>query len=128
MSARHRIAVVDDDLSVRRALCRLLRSLDVEAEAYGSGQAFLAALNSTMPDCVILDLHMPDMNGIELQERLAGSGKRLPVVMITGHDEPGMQARCLAAGVNIYLRKPLNDDALLSAIEQAIATGSARRS
>jgi FixJ family two-component response regulator len=125
MSARHRIAVVDDDHSVRKALCRLLRSFGIEAEAYESGKEFLDALRSTLPDCLILDLRMPDMSGLELQRRLADAGVRLPTVVITGHDEPGMQAKCLAAGAGTYLRKPLDEKALLRAIEDAIAAMAA---
>lgn len=121
MSPRHRIAVVDDDHSVRKALCRLLRSFGIEAKAYESGKEFLEALRSTLPDCVVLDLRMPDMSGLELQRRLADAGVRLPTVVITGHDEPGMRSKCLAAGASTYLRKPLDEKALLLAIEDAIA-------
>jgi FixJ family two-component response regulator len=121
MSARHRIAVVDDDHSVRRALCRLLRSVDLDASAYGSGREFLEALSTSPPDCLVLDLRMPDMNGLEVQRCLTENGFRVPVVMITGHDEPGMQAKCILAGASTYLRKPLDEQSLLGAIEQAIA-------
>jgi FixJ family two-component response regulator len=126
MSARHRIAVVDDDHSVRKALCRLLRSVDLEAEAYGSGREFLDALHKAMPDCLVLDIRMPDMNGLELQRHLAGSGVHLPIIIVTGHDEPGMQAECMAAGASRYLRKPLDDMALLEAIETAITDRRSR--
>jgi FixJ family two-component response regulator len=122
MSGRHRIAIVDDDHSVRKALQRLLRSINLDADAYGSGREFLAALADAMPDCLVLDLQMPEMNGLELQQQLAESGVRLPVVVITGHDEPGMRAQCMAAGASMYLRKPLDDKVLLEAISIAIAT------
>jgi FixJ family two-component response regulator len=122
MSGRHRIAIVDDDHSVRKALQRLLRSINLDADAYGSGREFLAALAGAMPDCLVLDLQMPEMNGLELQQQLAESGVRLPVVVITGHDEPGMRAQCMAAGASMYLRKPLDDKVLLEAISTAIAT------
>src|SRR5262249_2482580 len=121
MSARHRIAVVDDDHSVRKALCRLLRSVDLDGEAYGSGKEFLQALRSSMPDCLVLDLRMPDMTGLELRRHLTDSGVQLPTIMITGHDEPGARAECMAAGASRYLRKPLDDKALLKAIDTAIA-------
>jgi FixJ family two-component response regulator len=127
MSARHRVAVVDDDHSVRKALCRLLRSFDIEAEAYESGKEFLEALRSTLPDCLVLDLRMPDMSGLELQQRLTDAGIRLPTVVITGYDDPGMQSKCLAAGAATYLRKPLDDKALLRAIEDSIVTISTSR-
>lgn len=121
MSARHRIAVVDDNHSVRKALQRLLRSVNLDADAYGSGREFLDALGDARPDCLVLDLQMPEMNGFELQQHLAESGIHLPVVVITGHDEPGMRAQCMAAGASTYLRKPLDDKVLLDAINTAIA-------
>ena len=124
MCARHRVAVVDDDHSVRRALRRLLRSADLDTEAYGSGHEFLDALAAAAPDCLVLDLQMPEMNGLELQQRLKDTGTRLPVVIVTGHDEPGMKARCMAAGVSAYLRKPIDGKALLEAIDRAIAEAS----
>ena len=125
MSARHRIAIVDDDHSVRKALCRLLRSLDIHAESYGSGREFLEAARRALPDCLVLDLRMPDMNGLELQQHLADRGIRLPTVIVTGHDEPGMRSRCIAAGASTYLRKPLDEKSLLQAIEDAIAAAAA---
>lgn len=128
MSARHRIAIVDDDHSVRKALCRLLRTADLDVEAYGSAMEFLAALKDGAPDCLVVDLRMPDMNGVELQRHLASTGRRLATVVITGHDEPGMQAECMAAGADTYLRKPLDDKALLEAIDKAITAAQARAS
>jgi len=127
MSARHRIAIVDDDHSVRKALCRLLRSLDIHAESYASGREFLDALQRALPDCLVLDLRMPDMNGLELQQHLTDRGIRLPTVMVTGHDEPGMRSKCVAAGAGTYLRKPLDEKSLLQAIEDAIAAAAAPR-
>jgi FixJ family two-component response regulator len=124
MSARHRIAIVDDDHSVRKALCRLLRSLDIHAEIYGSGREFLDAVRCALPDCLVLDLRMPDMNGLELQQHLTDRGIRLPTVIVTGHDEPGMKSRCIAAGASTYLRKPLDEKSLLQAIEDAIAAAT----
>lgn len=124
MSTRHRIAVIDDDHSVRKALQRLLRSVNLDADAYGSGREFLDALGAARPDCLVLDLQMPEMNGLELQQHLAETGIHLPVVVITGHDEPGMRAQCMAAGASTYLRKPLDDQVLLEAIKRAIAAAS----
>ena len=118
--SRRRIAVVDDDPSVCKALARLLRASDLDADAYGSAELFLASLQTSVPDCLVLDLQMPEMDGLALQRTLGRSGRRLPIVVITGHDEPGMQARCLAAGASAYLRKPLEAGTLLAAIEAAI--------
>jgi len=127
MSARHRIAVVDDDHSVRKALCRLLRSADLDAHAYASGREFLDALRNAVPDCLVLDLRMPDMSGLDLQRHLTGIGMTVPTIIMTGHDEPGMRADCLAAGARNYLRKPLDDRALLEAIDEAITDAHSSR-
>jgi FixJ family two-component response regulator len=120
VKSRRRIAVVDDDPSVCKALTRLLRASDLNADAYGSAQQFLASLQTSVPDCLVLDLQMPEMNGLALQRELGRAGIRLPIVAITGHDEPRMQARCLAAGAAAYLAKPLEEKTLLAAIEAAI--------
>lgn len=118
---RSRVAVVDDDESVRKALQRLLRASDFDADTFASAQDFLAALSkATPPDCLVLDLQMPGTGGLDLQREVARAGLKLPIVVITGHDEPGMQARCLAAGARAYLRKPLEAGTLLAAIEAAI--------
>jgi FixJ family two-component response regulator len=117
----YRVAVVDDDESVRKALQRLLRASDFGADTFASAQDFLASLPHTpLPDCLVLDLQMPGTSGLDLQRQVVRAGLELPVVVITGHDEPGMQARCLAAGASAYLRKPLEAGTLLAAIEAAI--------
>jgi FixJ family two-component response regulator len=101
------------------ALRRLLRSADLDADAYESGNEFLKALQTTVPDCVVLDLQMLEMSGLKLQQRLRDSGISLPVVILTGHDELGMQVRCLNAGASAYVRKPIDGKALVEAIVQA---------
>ena len=119
---RMSVAIVDDDESVRRALQRLLHASDLIAETYASGQEFLDSLKSRRrPDCLVLDLQMPGMNGLEVQRELTNAGLRLPVVVITGHDESGAGARCLSAGAAAYLRKPFDDRTILDAIAAAVA-------
>jgi FixJ family two-component response regulator len=115
-----RVAVVDDDESVRKALQRLLHASDLEVETYASGQEFLASVRARRPDCLVLDLQMPGMNGLEVQRELVNAGLNLPVVVITGHDEPGAGARCLSAGVSAYLHKPFDDRTILDAIAAAV--------
>jgi FixJ family two-component response regulator len=119
-----RVAVVDDDPSVRRALQRILKVLGVRVAGYESGEEFLASLQSARPDCVVLDLHMAGLSGLEVQEQLSRLEARLPVVMVTGHHEPGMRRRCLAAGASVYLRKPIDGEVLRRAIDQAIMARS----
>jgi FixJ family two-component response regulator len=120
------VAVVDDDRSVGIALCRLLRSAGIEAKAFESASKFLENFREQMPDCLVLDVQMPDMNGMELQQHLKDAAVTLPVIMITGRDEASSYAICMAMGAAAYLRKPLDDDDLLDAINRAIAGRSAR--
>jgi FixJ family two-component response regulator len=117
--SRLRVAVIDDDESVRKALKRLLRAASLDADTFASGGEFLHSLATQLPDCIVLDLHMPGMNGLDVQQQLARSGLRVPIVVITGHDEPQARAQCLSAGAAAYLRKPLDDEALLDAIHRA---------
>jgi FixJ family two-component response regulator len=121
VKTRRRVAVVDDDESVRKALQRLLRASDMDADAFESAEDFLASLpQASLPDCLVLDLQMLGASGLDLQRQVVRAGLKLPMVVITAHDEPGMQARCLAAGASAYLRKPLEAGKLLAAIEAAI--------
>ena len=113
------IAVVDDEEPVRKALKRLLRAAGLEAEGYASGQDFLAAERHA--DCVVLDLHMPAMSGLQVLRRIRQTTKRLPVVVITAHDQPETREECIAAGAAAYLRKPLDDRLLLNAISAALS-------
>ena len=126
------VAIVDDDDAVRRALSRLVRSLGFEADAFPSGETFLAALPTRRPDCVVLDLNMPRVTGFDVQARLAEADLHIPVIVITGHDSPEARARALAGGASAYLCKPLDGQALGEAIRTAVggrpaANGSARR-
>jgi FixJ family two-component response regulator len=119
------IAVVDDEEPVRKALKRLLRAAGLEAEGYASGQAFLDGTSERRPDCVVLDLHMPSMGGLQLLQHIRDSTKRLPVVVITAHDQPETREQCFAAGAAAYLRKPLEDRLLLNAISAALSKSGA---
>ena len=114
------VAVVDDDESVRRALGRLIRAFGYETEVFASGEAFLATLAGRRPNCVILDLHMPGIDGFETQARLAKSSVGVPAVIITGHDTAEAQARALALGAAAYLRKPIDARTLLETIREAL--------
>ena len=118
------MAVVDDEESVRRALDRLIRSAGLDVETFPSGAEFLQSLESHSPDCVVLDLHMPCVNGFEVQARLRESGSRLPVVVITGHDTDETRERVMRAGVAAYLLKPVDERVLLDTISTAVAAGS----
>lgn len=118
---RSLIAVVDDEEPIRKALRRLLRSAGLDVETFQSGAEFLESLTTRRPDCVVLDLHMPVVSGFEVQARLAESGISLPMVIITGHDSDETRDRALAGFPVAYLRKPVNDQVLLDAIELALS-------
>ena len=113
------IAIVDDDPSVLRALTRLLRVRAFHAKTYGSAKEFLASLAVGLPDCLIVDLQMPEMNGLELLQHLARSDIQIPSIIITAHDDIGVRERCESAGAVAFLTKPLQDTTLLSAIADA---------
>jgi two-component system, LuxR family, response regulator FixJ len=117
-----RIAVVDDEEPVRKALMRLMRSAGLSVETFGSGAEFLESLDTRLPDCVVLDLHMPHMNGFKVQAHLAQKNAALPVIIITGHDLPNARERALAGGASAFLRKPVHDHTLLDAIFAATST------
>ena len=117
------IAIVDDDESVCRAIRRLVRSVAMDGETFSSGQDFLDLLDampSFQPDCLILDVQMPRMNGLEVQEQLAKSGKTVPVIFITAHDEVGVREKALAAGAMAFIRKPFNDELLIKTMREAL--------
>ncbi len=118
---RSLIAVVDDEEPIRRALTRLLRSAGMDVETFSSGTEFLESLQDHRPDCVVLDVHMPPLDGFEVQARLAESSAPVPVVIITGHDSTETRDRALAGQPVAYLRKPVNDQTLLDAIALALS-------
>lgn len=113
------IAIVDDDPSVLKALARLLRTHGFQTRTFGSGLDFLAALSEGPPECLILDLQMPEMNGLELHQHLTLRGLEIPTIIITAHDNMHMRQRCEAAGTVDYLLKPLEDRVLLATIAKA---------
>ncbi|HVK54041.1 MAG TPA: response regulator [Burkholderiales bacterium] len=113
------VAVVDDEASVRKALQRLLRSAGMEVETFPSGEEFLDAIPSIHPDCFVLDLHMPGVNGFDVLARLSQSPIRHSAIVITGHDTPDARERTFASGGFAYLVKPIDDHDLLGAIADA---------
>jgi len=119
------VAVVDDEESVRRALLRLLRAANLDAEAFASGEAFLSSLDKFRPDCVVLDLQMPGLTGRDVQRRLLSMQINLPVILITAHDDVVMQQQSLSDGAANYLRKPLRGEVLVRSITESIARTAA---
>ena len=115
------VAVLDDEPQMRKALRRLLATHGFRVEAYENGNDFLAALASHPADCLVLDLHMPELSGFDVLAAFESQHITTPVVVITGHDEPSTSDRVRRLGASAYLKKPMDESALLSAITLAIA-------
>ncbi len=115
------IAVVDDDLPVRKALQRLLRSAGFLVQTYPSGEDFLRTLHVVQPDCLVLDLHLPGLSGLEVLHQLISVGAGFPTILMTGSNSSGLAGTSTAAGAVAFLVKPLEEAELLSAVQQAMA-------
>lgn len=114
------VYVVDDDPSVRKALERLLRSADYDAKTFASAPEFLDFTCPDTPGCLILDIKMPELSGLELQDRLSEKGISLPIIFITGHGTVPASVKAFKAGAMDFLQKPFKDAELLDAISRGI--------
>jgi FixJ family two-component response regulator len=114
------VSIVDDDISVRRSTMRLLRSSGLQAEAFASAGEFLQSSLMEETDCLVLDLSMPEMGGLELQRRLAENGQVIPIVFLTARASEEEERRAMQAGAASFLRKPVGKEVLLHAIRAAI--------
>jgi FixJ family two-component response regulator len=114
------VLVVDDDVSVREALGSLIRSAGLRVQAFASAQEFLARAQVDAPSCLVLDVQLPGLSGLDLQKRMAQADLEIPIVFITGHGDIPMSVRAMKAGAVEFLTKPLADHDLLEAIQQAI--------
>ncbi len=114
------IFVVDDDKSVRDSLRRLLTSVGLSVEVFPSAQAFLSGRRPDTPGCVVLDVRLPGLSGLDLQRELAGTDAPLPIVFITGHGDIPMSVRAMKAGAVEFLTKPFREQELLEAIRLAV--------
>jgi FixJ family two-component response regulator len=117
------IAVVDDDVRVLKALRRLIETAGFDVTTYSTGAGFISDIALHPPNCVVLDLHMPDMNGFAVQDVLAGRDTTLPVIAITGQDSPEACERALRRGATAYLCKLVDAEALIGAIREALYSG-----
>jgi FixJ family two-component response regulator len=118
------IAIVDDDDSFRRATSSFVRSLGYGTAAFDSAEAFLKSDRVSEADCLITDVQMPGMTGIELQGRLIADGHQVPVIFITAFPEMRARAQALASGAIGFLAKPFNDQNLITCLNQALARGA----
>jgi FixJ family two-component response regulator len=115
------VYVVDDDPSIRKALERLLRSAGYDAMTFASALEFLGFAHPDAPGCLVLDIKMPRLSGLELQDRMAEKGIFIPIIFITGHGTVPDSVRAMKAGAMDFLQKPFNDRDLLSVVSRAIA-------
>jgi FixJ family two-component response regulator len=113
------VAIVDDELSVRNALARLLSAASFQTKSYSSAREFINSLKLGSPHCLIVDVHMPDFSGLDLQKYLSRNRQSIPVVVITAFDDPDVRARCLSLGAVAYLTKPLHSGVLVDAVTKA---------
>jgi FixJ family two-component response regulator len=123
-----RIAIVDDDPLVRGALDNLFRSSGFVSKAFSSARDFLASVSEDLPDCAILDLQIPGMTWLELQQALLRQDIRVPIIILTGHVDPTLRKQCEAAGAIAFLTKPPDEAALFEAIDTACRIAGLRGS
>ena len=121
------VFIVDDDPAVRDSLCWLVESVGLRAQAFDSALGFLENCDPTQPGCLVLDVRMQQMSGLELQKQLPLSGFTLPVIFITGHGDIPMAVHALKAGAFDFITKPLNDQALLERIQNALEKDKQQR-
>ena len=117
------ICIVDDDASLRRSLANLLMSVGFRVTTFESAEAFLTAAERHRIGCIVLDVRMAGMSGLELLRHLAGSGTRMPAVMLTAHGDDETRRRALEAGAVAFLEKPVRTEALLDAVRTALSSG-----
>jgi FixJ family two-component response regulator len=121
LSSAPTVFIVDDDPAVLTSLARLVRSAGYQAVTCGSAREFLGRDPSDAPGCLVLDVHLPELSGLELQQALATAGHRLPIIFLTGYGDIPMSVQAMKAGAVDFLTKPCHDQDLLTAIQQAIA-------
>ena len=127
MCERPLISIVDDDQSFRDSMRRLLKALDYSVAVFPSGAQFLASAELATTACLVADIHMPEMTGVELHNHLVESGHAIPTILVTADPDERPKACMLARGVQCYLRKPLVEAALIDCLRTAVAHGQACR-
>jgi FixJ family two-component response regulator len=127
LSGRSLVSIVDDDPSFGNSMRRLLRSLDYSVAIFPSGAQFLASPQLADTACLVADIHMPEMTGVELYEQLVERGHAIPTILVTAYPDDRIRDRMLNRGVECYLRKPLEEAALIDCLRSAVARGRASR-
>jgi len=121
------VFIIDDDRGMRQAIQDLVESVGLRAEAFATGQDFLRKQFTGGPSCLVLDVRLPQMSGLDLQRQLADTGVQIPIIFITAHGDIPMSVRALKSGAVEFLTKPFRDQDLLDAIQQALQRDSAAR-
>lgn len=127
LSREPTVFVVDDDAALRKSLCWLIESINLKVKTFSSARAFLDSYDPQTPGCLVLDVRMPGMSGLELQAKLSTDGVAIPIIVITGYGDVPMAVRAMRAGAVDFIEKPVSDQVLLDRIQQAIAEDSKRR-
>jgi FixJ family two-component response regulator len=127
LSQRSLVSIVDDDPSFGDSMRRLLRSLDYLVAVFPSGAQFLASSHFAATACLVADIHMPEMTGIELYDHLIERGHAIPTILVTAYPDDHLKERMLNRGVECYLRKPLEEAVLIDCLRSAVARGRTGR-
>ena len=127
METRPTVFIIDDEQAMRDGLRLLVKSVGMQTECFANAQDFLDNYRASQPGCLVLDVRMPGMSGIELQEELARRKVDLPIIFLTGHGDVTMSVRAMKTGAVDFIEKPPNDQALLDAIQRAVAQDQQRR-
>lgn len=114
------VFIIDDDRSMRQAIHDLVESVGLRAESFATGEEFLGARHTSRPSCLVLDVRLPQMSGLDFQHRLAETGLQIPIIFVTAHGDIPMSVRALKSGAVEFLTKPFRDQDLLDAIHQAL--------
>lgn len=120
MTSPAMVFVIDDDAAVREAIQGLLKSVGLQSNSFGTAQEFLTSERADGPSCLVLDIRLPGINGLDFQRQLADAGVRIPIIFITGHGDIPMTVRAMKSGAVEFLTKPFRDQDLLDAINQAL--------
>ena len=126
-SAAATVFIIDDDRGMRQAIQDLVESVGLRAESFANGQEFLSGKGANSPSCLVLDVRLPQMSGLDLQRQLADAGMQIPIIFITAHGDIPMSVRALKSGAVEFLTKPFRDQDLLDAIQQALQRDRAAR-
>jgi len=127
MESEPTVFVVDDDKAVREGIALLVKSVGLKVRCFENAQQFLDACDPSQPGCLVLDVRMPGMSGLELREKLAEHKVTLPVIFLTGHGDVGMGVRAIKNGAVDFIEKPPNDQVLLDSVHKAIELDAAQR-